>query len=368
MRIHYVADSIVPSRTANSVHVMKMCASFARLGHEVTLIVRNLRAEELAVEDPHAFYGVPRNFALVKLDPWPLYARRATFAFQAARRARRERPDLVYTRSFAAALFSVHLGRTVIYESHTPEAGFAAPRLYPHLLGHPRLRRHIVITEALRRHYLERGIPAERLQVAPDGADAHSGIAPADLGDGRRCRVGYVGHLYPGRGIGLVLELARRVPEADFHLVGGTEQDLAHWREQAGGRANVVFHGFLPPAVLDAYRAAFDVVLAPYEKTVRIAGGGAHDSVRWMSPLKVFEYMAAGKAILASRHAVLAEVVEDGTTALLCDPENPDEWEAQLRALIADPERRARLGAAARRVFEAHYTWDRRAAAVLAGP
>ena len=368
MRIHYIADSVVPSRAANSVHVMKMCAALARLGHEVTLVVGRRPELELPEPDPYGFYGVPRSFHLEKLAPSPGYSTKATFAAQATWRSRRERPDLVYTRSLSAGFFSLTAGLDVVYESHTPEAGFLPRRIYPFVARHARLRTHVVITEALKRYYVETvGIRPDRLRVAPDGADVIRITEELTLGSGERCQVGYLGHLYPGRGIGLVVELAIRVPEADFHLIGGTEEDIEHWKTKVTGLGNVTFHGFHPPAQLDNYRNALDVLLAPYERKVSISGGGKHDTSRWMSPLKLFEYMAAGKAILASRLPALEEVVRDGETAVLCAPEDVDAWERSLRALLADPERRRRLGREAKRVFEATYTWDRRAEAILAG-
>ena len=85
-----------------------------------------------------------------------------------------------------------------------------------------------------------------------------------------------------------------------------------------------------------------------------------------MSPLKVFEYMAAGKPILASDIPALREILRDGETALLLPPGEPEAWAAAARALLRDPGRAAALGARARAAFLAEYTWDARAARILA--
>ncbi|MEZ4649685.1 MAG: glycosyltransferase family 4 protein [Candidatus Eisenbacteria bacterium] len=404
MRIIYIADSIVPSKAANSVHVMKMSAALAALGNDVTLVVRRIPSRELAIDgSPFAFYGVPSSFTLEKLDPWPIFATKATFAVQAARLARRRAADLVFSRSLAASAFSARLGIPVIYESHTPEREGNSRRLYGWLSRSPQLRTHVVITEALKAHYVEeRGVPGSRIFVAPDGADPvreasaaqvagagrptdASGTAEsltsqgeADRGlvtDGsapegpasadRRLRIGYVGHLYEGRGIDLILELARRLPEAEFHLVGGTDEDVARWSPEAESAGNVRLHGFLPPSRLDAYRQSFDILLAPYARSVAVSGGGGLDTVKWMSPLKLFEYMAAGKAIVASHLPAIEEVVEDGVNALLAAPGDPDDWEAKLRALLHDAARRERLGASALELFLEKYTWEKRAERIL---
>lgn len=365
MRLIYIADSIIPSKAANSVQVMQMCAAFAELGHNVTLVVRSLPELEIGGVDPFPFYGVATEFHLEKLEMPPFLRKKAMFGLRAAWWARRRLPELLFSRSLSACCFSALFGLDVIYESHTPERGWGL-RLYPWLRRSGRLRKHVVITEALKKYYTdEHNVPAEEIWVAPSGAAPPHVTNAARLGASGRCQVGYVGHLYAGRGVELIVDLARRVPEADFHLLGGNDEDVAAWKVRAGGIPNVRFHGFLPPVKVDDYRTAFDVVLAPYQRKVSIAGGRGHDTSRWMSPLKLLEYMAAGKPILASRLDVMHELLEDGRTALLSDPEDVEEWERNLRLLIQSPELRSKLGSEARREFESRYTWRQRAEAIL---
>ena len=180
-------------------------------------------------------------------------------------------------------------------------------------------------------------------------------------------KVGYTGHLYDGRGIGVVLDIAEALAQVDVHLVGGTDADVDRWRGRAAARrlTNVHFHGYRPNAEMPRFLTSFDIVLAPYERRVTVAGGGG-DTSRWMSPLKLFEYMAAGRPIVASRLEVLQEIIEDGTTAVLCSPDNPEEWIAAVRRLVDDAGERRRLGAAARVRLESEFSWESRARSVLA--
>jgi glycosyltransferase involved in cell wall biosynthesis len=85
-----------------------------------------------------------------------------------------------------------------------------------------------------------------------------------------------------------------------------------------------------------------------------------------MSPMKMFEYMASGGAIISSSLPVLQEVLEDGRNALLVPPECPDAWVSALDRFLADPALASRLGATGHADYLAHYTWDQRAAALLA--
>jgi len=93
--------------------------------------------------------------------------------------------------------------------------------------------------------------------------------------------------------------------------------------------------------------AAADILLAPYE---------AQDFF-YLSPIKIFEYMAAGRAILAARVGQVCEVIEDGVNGLLYDPSAPESFRDRLLQLVQDPDLRRRLGESARRTIEERYTW-----------
>ena len=96
-------------------------------------------------------------------------------------------------------------------------------------------------------------------------------------------------------------------------------------------------------------------------------GGKGCNLSDWMSPLKLFEYMGHGKAIVCSDLPVLREVLTDGVNARLANPDAPEEWVSAIRALHSSPETRVALGARARIDFVEKYSWDRRAEHILDG-
>ncbi len=202
--------------------------------------------------------------------------------------------------------------------------------------------------------------------VAHDGAEA-TDLGGKDIravGNGR-VHIGYVGHLYPGRGIEIIAELARYLKDCQFDMVGGTEQDIDYWQKTMS-ETNLVFHGFVPPAILPDFFQNMDVLLMPYQRQVQVASGKT-DTSRWMSPMKLFEYMAAGKAIISSDLPVLREVLTHERNALLVAPEDVEGWVTAVNRLIADPDLRLRLGQTARQDLLANYTWEARARKVLDG-
>lgn len=365
MRLVYLSNAAVPSRAANGVHIMKMCAAFAAAGHDVTLLAR--RGSD-GPGDVFAFYGVPPSFAIRHLPRAGGTMGEYGYAAACAWAVRRLKPDLVFSRyllgSVAAALAGVPGGLEL--HQPVPAASRLQRRLFHAYVRRPEFRRLVVITRPLLELFRDAdGISADRILVAPDGADLPGENVDAWRPDPQGFHIGYLGHLYPGRGIELILALARRCPWATFHIVGGTDEDVARVRQAAAGDANVTVHGFVPPARAEAMRLGMDVLLAPYQSVVGL-GSGTVTTERWMSPLKIFEYMAAGKAIVSSDLPILRDVLVPERNALLCAPDAVAEWERSLARLRDDPELAARLGGTARADLVREYQWSRRAERILA--
>ena len=365
-RIAYVSDSVIPSRLANSVHVMRMSRAFAAAGANVTLYARRGDGS-----DPFAAYGVARNFALrfVSRAPW---LQSPWTAVAAALHARRSGADLVYTRSIYAVTFASWLGLSSVIELHAEFGAYARAKA---ALLRRALRRGnrrgglcgiVVISPPLQAYASSRlGVAPDSIHVAPDGADPVPADTPPLLErTGSRVVVGYAGQLFAGRGIELIAALAERLPGIDFHVAGGFDADVAAWRARAANLPNLTFHGHLPAADTAGFLQSVELALAPYQQRVTILDSG--DSSHWMSPLKLFEYMASGAAIVASDLPAIRTVLRDGETAMLRPPADAAAWAAAIERLAADPALRARLGAAARTELESAYTWDRRAADILA--
>lgn len=370
MKILYVSSSTVPSRTANSVHVMKMSQAFANNGHEVTLLVSDIHsAPQLGVDDVFSHYGVEENFSLRNIVVPKISGKDYIFGVLSAWYARKGGFDIVFCRNFAACYFSALLGKQVIFETHMPmgERKRLGRIFFKRLLKSRRLKQVVVITHALKQR-MEKDYPEikGKVVVAPDGADPvaeNVAIIPLDSAKGRM-QVGYVGHLYKGKGMEVVSQLAARCPWADFHVVGGMEEDLAHWRHECAGIDNIIFHGYVSHQRAKAFIKSFDVVLLPNQR--KVAAYDVGEISQWTSPLKAFEYMAAGKPIIASDLSVLREVLIHNENALLCDCENVEAWATALETLRDDKALADRLSYQAKAIFLEKYTWQARAASLLA--
>ena len=368
MRFAYAAQSRIPSRDANSIHVMKMCQAFGANGHDVDLLVPNYRTKDTSEMDVFAHYGVDRNFALHYLPKRPVGGRVHRFAWLAPRWCRRERINLMYTRSIKTGWMAARMGIAVVLELHLIPRGGDGLLFAVMMRTMPRrsIRRYVVISDALKRDFQEQfGIPDEKILVAHDAADPPESATPVAIGDGASLTVGYVGHLYPGKGMELISELSQVCPWAEFHIIGGAKRDIDRWKHATHGYENLTFHGFIPPSKVAAFHAACDVLIAPYQRQVQADRGA--DIAAWMSPLKIFEYMAAKGAVLASDLPVIREVLTHEKDAILLPPDDVQAWTRALARLRDDPTLRRRLGETAYATFQRKYTWSVRANVVLTG-
>ena len=377
MVITYLSSSTIPSRTANSVHVMKMCQAFANLGHQVYLIAPQKPDKESLgdTENVFSFYGVDENFEVIEIPWFDVKGRGHIYGYLAARRAKKYKPDLIYGRNVAGCFFASFRDTPVIFETHTPvkSLGWLTDWQLKKRLN--KFKRIVSISSALKQYYVDvYGINETSIFVAHDGADPWNYPKLNDKSKNKgkyELTVGYIGQLYPGKGMEIILPLAERCTWAEFNVIGGTEDDIEYWKNMAIDIPNICFHGFVTQKQLPVYQTIMDVFLAPYQKTVYGAQAGNKNRTKklnisqWMSPLKIFEYMSCGKPIICSNLPVLREILIDGETAILCEPNHLDDWISALESLRTDHNYRDMLGENAKNTFLEKHTWLSRAEQIL---
>ncbi len=371
MKILYISKSVIPSRSANSIHVMKMCQAFANNGHEVVLLAPNTKYQyEKNVNDIYSYYAVKKNFHIIKLfhpnfkGGAFLYTISIFFYLLLNRRF-----DLIYGRFLHGIYAATFLNKKVIYETHLPVSDKKDHRLiiFKRLIKSKYLIKMVVISEALKKIYLEKGFLNEsKIQVAHDGADSVENLNNRIelLGEKKNLKVGYVGHLYKGRGIQTIIDCAKNLNDMTFHLVGGLTKDIEYWKSYIKklNIENVFFYGFVSPIETIKYRNSFDIFLAPYEKKVSIFGSNESDTSKFMSPLKIFEYMSHKKPIIASDLPVIREVLNE-SNSLLVECDNIDLWINSLKKLRVSKNRELIANKAL--IDFSNYSWNNRAILVI---
>jgi len=374
MKIVFAATAQVPSERANSIQVMKVCQALAQLDHEVTLLTPDTLQgksqrewESLAVH-----YGLATPFRIEWL-PLPALTGRRGYMHKAAGRARQLQADLLYTRVAPAAVWGLLYRLPVILEMHEMPGGSFGPLWYRLFLQLPGRKRLLPLTHSLCRMLdavYSPHLPEGQVVVAPSGVDLERFENLPDPEPARRQlglpllpTVVCTGHLYPGRGMGLYLQLAARMPQMNFLWVGGNPADVEIWREHASARGirNVTFTGFISNRELPLYQAAADVLVMPYQSSVAGSSGG--DIARVFSPLKMFEYMATGRPILCSDLPALRETLTEDA-ARFVPVDDVDAWQAALEHILSDRDSSRQLAQAAR-VEAGHHSWLERSRRAL---
>jgi glycosyltransferase involved in cell wall biosynthesis len=380
----YLADIRFPLERANGIQSMATCHALAARGHQVTMVVRP--DTQTPPRDPYAFYGVARLPSLrIEVAPLtgPPAARRAGYlTFALGRALGQARQDLIVTRDLALASLLLRVPSAmrapVVYEAHTIAADAAAAR--PAMLSGgaspspAKLRRlaardarvwrgadgYITITTGLRDELVRRFGSRSSVAVIPDGVHLPSTdvtVPPPRPHATAPFTIGYAGHLYPWKGVDLVLEAIVALPDTRGLIVGGheAEPDLARLKQMAldlDCTSRVTFTGPVAPPEVAARLRDADVLLLPNRPSAI--------STEFTSPLKLFEYMAAGRPIVASDLPAFREILRDGENALLVEAGNPQALAAAVTRIKDDPALGVRLARqAAADVRE--YTWTRRA-------
>ncbi len=384
MTILSFADTRFPIERANGVQTMATCHALAARGHRITLLVRTDSA--LTPRDPFQFYGLTAlpDFTIETVGP--AAARRVQMLWTGLRRSLTSGADVVYTRDLGLASLLARIPRAgrpgLVYESHgiAPVMAAAMPALLGTTAPEPsprklaRLERrealvwrhadaYVAITQTLAFDLGARYGTRSRVFVVPDGAQP-SPSARFDRGYGGASRVplhsvlaAYAGHLYPWKGVDVFLHALAATPGIDGLIVGGHpgEADLARVTALAQSLklgTRLTMTGLLPPhEVANALAGAHIFVLPNISTDV---------SERYTSPLKLFEYLAHGGAIIASDLPALREVLTHDETAWLVPPGDARALADAMAMLAANPPLRERLGKAALALSE-NFTWARRA-------
>ncbi len=372
MRIIYISDSSIPSYSANSIQVMKMCQAWSQQGHDVTLMAKRTTASLKNVNDIYGFYGVTGTFKLAIHPSASFPGSGRIYNWLLPFWMRGSHYDVRYTRSIYAAFWSAVLHKEIAFEIHEPfdtkQQGWWLKSVFKHLARNRYIVKWVFISEALKEGVLSSypSIAEHRCLVAYDGADALQ-VKPIPMANTGRRRVGYVGSLLKGKGMEIIIPLSKICGDAEFHIVGGNKSDIRKLKAQLDkGQDNVIFYGFVPPTQTPGYIEQFDILIAPYGRGVFVENEkNSNNIAQWMSPLKIFEYMSSAKPIITSDLPVLKEILVHGENCLLCDPDRLQTWKDAISELSSDPVLAARIGERAQSDFVQRHTWQERAGKIL---
>lgn len=392
-RLVYIANARLPTEKAHGYQICKMCEAFAHNGVAVRLLYpyRRQLNPGLRGQSVFACYGVPPVFevrTLPNLDVVPLnlvipdkvfmpvfFAHALLWGLYSVLAARREKADLYYTRDSAVAFWLVRLGLPTVYEVHVVPKR-AQRGLLHRIARHPALRLVVVLTSFIKERVVEMGFPIEKVVVLPDGVDLSLFV---DLPGREECRgclglpqdrliIGYIGRfrtLEMEKGIPELVQAMAYLPSLNgkeplLLCVGGPMDAVPAYLNLAR-RYGVPVHNLrfvdrVSNREVPFWIRTFDVAVAPFPNSEHYA--------YFMSPLKLFEYMAAGVPIVATDLPSLREVLRHGENAWLVEPGDPKALVKGISRLLHDVTLSSRIANQAQQAAT-KYTWKHRASTIL---
>ncbi|MBU1164148.1 glycosyltransferase [Patescibacteria group bacterium] len=381
MKIIYLANARIPTEKAHGLQIMKMCEAFKNQGVDVELVVANRKDNQLEHIKPFQYYGIKNEFEIKKLWLLDIVAmgrsfkglsvpiQNTSFALSALRYLANKKPDIIYSRDEFSSFFLSLFKKNIVFELHTfPQSKFT---LYKMLFK--RCKRIVVITKSLKKLLVDQlEIDDSKIMVAPDGVS----IYQFDIDKSKKeCRqylekyydyfsqekniILYTGHLFRWKGVFTLAESAKYLSNKELIVfVGGMEHDRARLNNyiDKNGLSNVKSIRHQSPTMIPIFLRAADVVVLPNSKEKQI-------SVKYTSPMKLFEYMAAKKPVVASDLQSIREIL-DTDNSVLVKSDDPKALSDGIKKLLNDKNLVNSIVSHAYLDVK-EYTWQKRAKNIL---
>jgi glycosyltransferase involved in cell wall biosynthesis len=359
---------------------MHQCNGFAQIGVKVILYAkRTLHDSFELTSDLQKNYGVDTlNWQLITFNSKISQADTLRIALMAIRPIlRAPRCEIVLSRNLHAAWLLATARRPMLFETHQLEYGIRKP-MQRWIMTRPWVRTIVIsdcLIDCLEEHHsirlhdplvLHDAAPAGIVRLLPKyrrkalAELLNISISDLALWSGV---CGYFGQLYSGRGIEIIEAMAIARPSCLFLVVGGNDSDVIARRINAP--QNLKFMGHVSHQLAQSLQRAVDVLLMPYQRSVSIGIRG-HDTARWMSPMKMFEYLAAGVPIISSDLPVLREILINEENCMLVSPADVSSWINALDRIIKNTEFSEYIGSNAHLQYQRQHTWNYRAEKIIA--
>ena len=380
MKITYITNAIIPSEKAHSYQIIKMCEAFAKNRMKIDLILPSfslLNKTVIQTETIWQYYGIEDIFKIQKM-PYLVWIN----SYYSTRQFLRflvqvffftiffifyslvNKPEKYYVRDpfwtkYLNSLRFIHRGK-IYYEGHKPQ-----PQVVK-LLSSGAIDGLIVNTNQLKNYYLTRGVHPKKIFVAGNGVDLKmfKNLAPKiNLKNELKIPLGkkvvcYTGHLYNWKGVKILALAMKDFKDDDVvcYFVGGLEKDIIRFKNfiKKNNIPNTTVVGHVSPVLIPKYQIVSDVLVLP-----NLKGGES----RFSSPMKLFEYMASKRPIVAPDIPTIRELLNE-KNSILVKPNNPEALTKGIKLVLNDKKLSEKLSKNAYYTVK-KYDWNNRAKNII---
>jgi len=383
MKIVYITNARIPTEKAHGLQIMKSCEAFAKMGIDVELVIPR-RLNDIK-EEVFSYYGAERNFRITKIPCLDLlgasfllgklsfYILSVTFSISAIFyiAMKKGKNTLIYCRDPIILFPLCLIGFNPIAELHDYKS--EKPRRTVRFILDKSSK--IVVNSSgtlgkIKRHY---DINDKKVMVAPNGVDPEFFNIDESKEEARKLLnipqgsriIAYVGRIETAgtdKGVGLLIKsfatIKDRVTNMVLYIIGGPNELAENYNKQALSlgidSSAIMFTGFVPFRRVPLYLRAIDVVIVPLPK-------GKHAETT--SPIKIFEFMAAGKAIIAPDFPSLREYIDE-ENAIFFSPDNQNDLAEKIMYALDNPDLIKNKGQKSLE-FAQKFTWQKRARNII---
>ncbi len=355
MKILYLAAVRFPSEKANGIQIAKVCEAMSAAGADLTLVIPGRKTD--IKENVFEYYGIREIFSIVeKRVPFYIRAGRIAFVLSQVLFGLRtlslsRSVNVVISQDEWVLLWHLLRGRTCVYEVHNGRSNLAAHYVTT------RSALLVANSQGTKSFYITEGIPAEKIMVFPNGVDVGRFRIPESKMEARRKLslpidkklILYTGHLFDWKGADTLAKAARHLADDTLVVfVGGTGEDVKSFKARFA-HDKVMILGHRPNNEMPLFLCAADVLVLPNNKI--------GESERFTSPMKLFEYLAAGKPIVASDLPSIREVLND-KNAFFFQPGDAVELAKTIQSVLQKP-KEAEQKANTAKNDALQYSWNR---------
>ncbi len=364
----YITHARVPSDKTPSPFILKTCEGFVKEGYAVELWVANRRG--VLNVDPFEYHGIKTRFPIVHIScidligftgklGFPLMV--LTYNVSLWWKLLRRKEAIVYAHDTRDVILAAFLKHPLFIEAHDfydSSFGFINRIVVPRVKGW-------IVTNRIKvqKMHEKQGVPLTHMLYQSNTVDFEAFAIPVSKEEAREKLslpkeqkiVMYTGHLYPWKGVYTLVEAAHYLPEdTAVYLVGGTDHDRVALKEYVAQKSLPRIHFFphQPHTLMPLYQKAADVLVLPNTAKEDV-------SKYETSPVKLFEYLASGRPIVASDIPSIRDIVSEKEVLFAKADDAQDLARAIQESLQSDAAAQARIDAA-KDIARAH-TWDSRA-------
>ena len=357
IKIMYLYSGTLPSKITNRLQVMKMCESFSKKA-EIILVVFNKQKKD---RDVFKYYDIKQKFKIIENNKGhKSFFGSFLYVFYLIKKIKKIKPNIIYTRERGITFWISLLKRLkiinsfLIYEIHEIPP-FKFKRLIEKII---KVDKTITITKYLQKYYnadfvLPDAVELNRFDIKITKSDARIKLKL----DQKIKIIGYVGHLYKWKGVFILADASKYIKGKQL-MIGGNEKDIQYMKKYINEKKlnNVELVGYLNQDKIPLYLKACDVLVLPNSGKDKI-------SRYYTSPLKLFEYMASKRPIVASNLPSIRDILNE-SNAIFVEPDNPKKMAEGINIVLSDKKLSKKIVENAFCDVK-KYTWDLRADRVL---